>query len=347
MRKLIAPSFALAVFLLLLGEVVARLFFAQSISGRFEYGYHPEAGFVERADGRVDLVRAGGRRFYPQSFQKERPPDTLRIFVIGDSVPRGPALKKSYPWLLQEELKRQGFKAEVINLSVAGYGARRSQVVLNKILEYDPSLVILHVNNSNEYEDEREHRRAQEFKGWHPRHWLMKLFIFRRLYEMKVEQMFWRLLPDKVRQRFAAKDADAEIAASLNPAKQREWQRLVAKTTAATAALAKKHRVPLLLLTQISVLHKGATGPRLDDQGLDDLARSLAGGDVLYLSMKEVFSPTKFTKFFIDRAHLNLPGHRHLAQALSRQVKKLLPRCAKAPLASKKTGTLSPPPEKQ
>jgi len=345
MRKLIAPSFALAVFLLLLVEVVARLFFAQSMSGRFEYGYHPDAGFVEHADGRVDLVRAGGRRFYPQSFQKHRPPDTLRISVIADSVPRGPALQKSYPWLLQEELQRQGFKAEVINLSVAGYGARRSQVVLNKILQYDPSLVILHVNNSNEYEDEREVRRAQEFKGWHPRNWLMKLVIFRRLHEIKVEQIFWRLLPEKVRQGFAVSDADAEIAASLNPAKQREWQALVANVTAASAALAREHHVPLLLLTQISVLHEGGSGPSLDDQGLDDLAKSLSGGGILYLSMKDVFSPTKFAKFFIDRAHLNLPGHRHLAQALSRKVTALLPRPARAPLASKKTGVKPPLPE--
>jgi hypothetical protein len=48
---------------------------------------------------------------------------------------------------------------------------------MRKILQYDPSLIILHLNDSNEYEDERECR-SRDFKGWHPRHWLMKSFIY-------------------------------------------------------------------------------------------------------------------------------------------------------------------------
>jgi len=84
--KWLTPAFLLAVLLLALGELGARLFFAADISGRFEYGYHPDAGFDERSDGTVKLFRAGGRRFHPQSFQKRRPPGTFRVFVIGDSV---------------------------------------------------------------------------------------------------------------------------------------------------------------------------------------------------------------------------------------------------------------------
>ena len=228
MKRLITPACLVAVCLLVLAEVIARVFFAQDISGRFEYGYNPQAGFAERGNGTVELFRAGGRRFHPQTFERHRPPGTFRIFVVGDSVPRGPSFKTAYPWLLGDELRRHDIAAESINLAVAGYGPRRCQVVLRKIMEYEPSLIVLHINDTNKWEDEREWRRSQEFKGWHPRHWLMKVFIFRRLYEAKIEKVFWPLVPEAIRLKYAANDADAQVAAALDPRRSRPasgWRR--------------------------------------------------------------------------------------------------------------------------
>ena len=201
--------------LLVGAELVVRVFFARSMAGRFDYGYHPTAGFVERADGTVRLERAGGRRFFPQSFSRERPTNTFRIFVIGDSVARGTSVESSYAGQLGEQLRARGVKAESFNLSVPGFGARRKQLVLEQALRYQPSLVILHVNDSNEYEDEREWRRREEFRGWHPRNWLMKSLAIRRLYELKQEKVYWEWLPASVRNQRAVSDADAEIKASL------------------------------------------------------------------------------------------------------------------------------------
>jgi len=78
-------------------EVVVRVFFARNMSGRFEYGYHPTAGVVEREDGTVQLVRAGGRRFHPQRFTARRPDGTFHVMVVGDSVPRGPRARQARP----------------------------------------------------------------------------------------------------------------------------------------------------------------------------------------------------------------------------------------------------------
>ncbi|HEY9074880.1 MAG TPA: hypothetical protein VIN67_12185, partial [Desulfobaccales bacterium] len=178
MKRLVTPAFLMVVLLLVAGELTARIFFAQDISGRFAYGYDPQAGFDERGDGTVHLFRAGGARFHPQSFQSHRPRDSYRIFVIGDSVPRGPSFKAAYPWVLGAELRQDHIRAECLNLALPGYGARRCQVVLKKALEFEPSLIIIHVNDTNKYEDEQEWQRSQEFKGWHPSHWLMKVFIF-------------------------------------------------------------------------------------------------------------------------------------------------------------------------
>jgi len=248
MKRFLTPAALVVICLLGLTELGARLFFAQDISGRFDYGYHPQAGFAEHADGTVELFRAGGRRFYPQTFRRQRPPGEFRILTIGDSVPRGPSLKGAYPWLLGEELRQHGIAAESLNLAVPGYGARRCQIVLRQALNYDPSLVILHFDDYNKWEDEREWRRSQEFQGWHPRHWLMKIFIFRRLYEAKLEKIFWPLVPEEIRLRYALNDADAQVAAGADPREVAARLKLAYDTAVENVAMVRARHIPVILV---------------------------------------------------------------------------------------------------
>ena len=323
MKRLFTKSFLLMLALLCGCELVVRVFFARNMSGRFEYGYHPTTGFVERADGTVRLVRSGGRRFHPQSFSQHRPEETFRIMVIGDSVPRGPSLQASYAMQLGERLRASGMKAESFNLAVPGFGARRNQLVLRQALNYQPSLIILHVNNSNEFEDTREWRRAQEFKTWHPKNWPMKSLVFRRLYEMKTEKIFWKWLHEKVRDQAALHDADAEVNASINEAKVREWDAQVKRSTLENVALVRQSGVPILLLTQAT---KSAQA-QLDDNRLDSLVRPLAGDGVHFLSMKELFEGQAYNTLFSDGSHLTRSGHIAIATAIERHLResKLVP----------------------
>lgn len=320
MRAATKP-FLLCLVLLVGAELVVRVFFARSMSGRFDYGYHPTSGFVEQADGTVRLERAGGRRFFPQEFSRERPADTFRIFVIGDSVARGTSVASSYAGQLGEQLRARGVKAESFNLSVPGYGARRKQLVLEQALQYQPSLVILHVNDSNEYEDEREWRRREEFRGWHPRNWLMKSLVIRRLYEIKQEKVFWELLPATVRNQRATSDADAEIKASLNPEKVRQWTELVRRQTAASVALARQSDVRVLLVSQATTDLKTA-GSTPDDNGLDALCAALRREGVGMVSMKETLAGRDAKAMYSDGSHLLAEGHKVLAEAISRELER-------------------------
>ncbi len=321
MKKLITPAFLMVVVILALAELTARVFFAQDISGRFAYGYDPHAGFAEQKDGTVKLFRAGGRRFHPQSFKGQRPPDSYRIFVVGDSVPRGPSFKTAYPWLLGVELQQQQhFRVESINLALPGYGARRCQVVLQKALEFEPSLIIMHVNDTNKWEDEREWRRSQEFQGWHPSHWLMKVFIFRRLYEAKLEKVFWPLVPDQIRLKHAVSDADAQVAASKDPEEIAARIRLAQETMVENVALVRRHQIPLLVISQCRLEQDDGQPPRLTDHGLEAMCAALNGPGVYHLSMREVFSGPDFASYFADSGHLKSQGHRLLAEAISRKI---------------------------
>ncbi|HKS36312.1 MAG TPA: SGNH/GDSL hydrolase family protein [Verrucomicrobiae bacterium] len=309
-------AFLLVVALLCGCELIVRVCFARSMSGRFEYGYNPASGFREKTDGTVHLVRAGGRRFHPQSFARKRPDGVFRIMVIGDSVPRGPSLQRAYAHRVGELLRAQGAQAESFNLAVPGYGARRNQIVLRQALKYQPSLIILHLNGSNEFEDERDWQRAREFQSWHPRNWPMKSLLLRRLHEMKTERLFWRWLPQEIRSEGAANDAGDEIAAAHDPEKTRRWKDLVHKKTAEDVALARQAQVPLLLLTQARCERRPEGSAVLDDHGLDSMARSLAGETVSHLSMKEVLAGTDPEKLFADGSHLRDEGHDWLARAI-------------------------------
>ena len=320
-RRAATKSFLLCLALLLGAELVVRVFFARSMSGRFDYGYHPTSGFVESADGSVRLERAGGRRFFPQQFTRERPEDTFRIFVIGDSVARGTSVASSYAGQLGEQLRARGVKAESFNLSVPGYGARRKHLVLEQALKYQPNLVILHVNDSNEYEDEREWRRREEFRGWHPRNWLMKSLVIRRFHEMKQEKVYWEWLPATVRNQRAASDADAEVKASLNPEKLRQWAELVRRQTSESVSLARQSGVRVVLVSQATTDLK-AVGATPDDNGLDALCGALRGDGVGLVSMKATLTGRDAKAVYSDGSHLLTEGHKVLAEAIVRELER-------------------------
>jgi hypothetical protein len=216
---------------------------------------------------------------------------------------------------LGEELRQRGISAEAINLAVPGYGPRRCQVVLEKAVEFEPSLVILHVNDTNKWEDEREWRRAQEFKSWHPQNWLMKIFIFRRLYEAKNEKLFWTMIPEEIRAKYAANDADAKVAAENDPQEIAARIELAREKMEENVALLRSRGIPVLLLTQCCL----SQIPRLHltDRGLDKLVTPLLGPGVYYLSMKEVFSRVEDCRpYFNGYNHLQAAGHKLLARAL-------------------------------
>ncbi len=319
MRRTFTRSFLLVIAVLVIAEIAVRVFWSRGLAGRFDYGYHPTAGFVKKSDGSLDLVRAGGRRFFPQHYAQQKPAGTLRIMVVGDSVPRGPSLAETYSTRLAELLRARGIAAEGWNLCLPGYGAHRCHVVLTQALKYQPSLIIRHVNNSNEYEDEREWQRSQDFQGWLPKNLLMKSLLVRRLHEAKTESVFWSLLPEKIRAQQGVNDAGAKIAAMTDEKQIRTWQDRVRHFLAEDVAECREAGVPLLLVTQVRLRGTGKTAT-LDDSGLDDLARSFAAPGVNILTMKDALPRTDFAPLFMDTAHLKAAGHDVLAHAIAEKI---------------------------
>ncbi len=78
----------------------------------------------------------------------------------------------------------------------------------------------------------------------------MKVFIFRRLYEAKLEKVFWPLVPDQIRLKYAASDADAQVAAGQDPEEIAARLRLARETMVENVALVRRQQVPLLVISQ-------------------------------------------------------------------------------------------------
>ncbi len=316
MKGAFTRSFLLAVALLACAELVVRVFFVRNMSGRFEYGYHPTSGFEENADGTLDLVRAGGRRFRPQSLKQKPDSGVLRVFVIGDSVPRGPSLERAYAAQMAELLKAQGVPAESYNLAVAGYGAERSHIVLKQALKYQPGLVVLHANTSNEFEDEREKRRKEEFEGWHPRNWPMKSLIVRRLYEAKTEKVFWEWLPVGVRNQGAVSDADAELTAGMNEEVVKRWGERVRHYVRESVELCRRQGVPVVVVAQ-AFRRTGPDGSYfMDGEQLMSIVNPLQGNGVEVVSMKDILAGQNLETTYADGSHVRADAHALIARAV-------------------------------
>jgi hypothetical protein len=321
MKGWLAPSFLLMLALLVAGELIVRVGFSRSMSGRFEYGYSPTAGFVENKNGTVNLARVGGRHFFPQTFSRERPPGTFRIMVFGDSVPRGESVATCYATQVADKLSAQGVKAEGINFCIGGNGALRTQIILRKGIEYQPSLVILHADNSDEYDDEREFKRAQNFKSWAPQYWPTKSYLVRRIYEFTTEQIYWAWLPSSIRDLNAVNDDDIKKQEGDSALQRREWDERFVKYTTESVQLARARGIPVLLVSEARLRYDSNHQPYLDDLGVDNYLQSLLGPGVYFLSMKQVLKETDYPPLFSDGTHLHPPGHAFLADAIIKKLR--------------------------
>lgn len=322
MMRAFTRSFLVFATILIGAELVTRFCLVKTMEGRFDYGYHPTAGFYETQDGQVELQRSGGRRFFPQTFAKQRPNGKYRVMVIGDSVARGKSVAQSYTGQLEKELRAQGIQAECFNLALPGFGSRRKDLVLQQVMNYQPDLVILHVGATNEYEDEREWRRRTDFNSPHPKNWLMRSLVLRQFYEMKTEKLYWQWLPLAVRnQNGGTGDADAELRASADDATQKAWQTQVETVTAQGVQRLQAAGIRTVLVTQATRRKTPQGTYTLDDTAVDAWTTRLLGPTVAKLPMKTVFTPEQATTLYTDSSHVRPEGHTLLAQALAHLLK--------------------------
>lgn len=320
MKFYIGKGFLLALSIFVVAELVTAVGFKNKASGLTSFGFEPDSGIVDKADGRVEFLRSWGRRFYDQAITAEPREGVRRIFTLGDSVPRGKTVERSYAGLLEKGLAAAGVKSESLNLAIPGYGSRRIQIIAERTARYQPDLVILHLNSSNEYEDERDLARYESLRSWHPQNWLSKSKVIQKLRQQKTEKLLWRYLPARALELSGGTDSAMELTVNSDPQKQKEWLERTSQVTRETVANLRSEGIKVLLLTQC----RQAEGKLVLNDGLEKIAQSMVGDGVGHLAMSEVFKNEDAAVHFADGAHLRPSGHEILARALVPVVQDLL-----------------------
>jgi hypothetical protein len=123
------------------------------------YALRPGAEGWYRKEGEA-YVRINSDGLRDQEHSLTKPPDTIRIAVVGDSYPEAfpVSLDKTFWWVMGANLQQcdafPGKKIEVLNFGVSGYGTAQELLTLrDQVWKYSPDLVMLAVTTNNDITD--------------------------------------------------------------------------------------------------------------------------------------------------------------------------------------------------
>jgi len=116
------------------------------------------AGLYQREGQNYITINSDGLR--DREHTKAKPPDTIRIALLGDSycealqVP----MERTFWWLLEQKLEAcgafSGKRVELINFGVSGYGTAQELITLQQhVWSYSPDIVMLLVTANNDISD--------------------------------------------------------------------------------------------------------------------------------------------------------------------------------------------------
>jgi hypothetical protein len=118
----------------------------------------------------ASYVRINSDGWRDREHAKTKPPNTVRIAVLGDSFSEAMhlSMEQTFWFLLQQELQQcnafPGKQVEVINFGVSGYGtAQELLTVRQKVWDYSPDIVLLTFTTYNDvYDNSRALSKSEE-----------------------------------------------------------------------------------------------------------------------------------------------------------------------------------------
>lgn len=148
---------ALLLFVLYSGELLVRRFDPQEVYGwgeRPALRPHEELGFTLKANSSTRLrwlsydylMEANSLGFPGPLYSENKPPGATRILVTGDAFAsaEGVDTNLSWPRLLEEHLNQAGMKAQVLNLSITGWGPQHYARAVSRFAPvYEPDLMVV------------------------------------------------------------------------------------------------------------------------------------------------------------------------------------------------------------
>jgi hypothetical protein len=123
------------------------------------YALRPNMEGWYRKEGQA-YVKINSDGLRDREHTKAKPPDTIRIAVIGDSYPEAfpVSMEDSFWAIMGKKLEECGAfgrrRVEVINFGVSGYGTAQELITLREhVWEYSPDIVMLAITTNNDVSD--------------------------------------------------------------------------------------------------------------------------------------------------------------------------------------------------
>ena len=139
------------------------------VDARRGYALRPGVEGWYRKEGEA-YVRINSDGLRDREHSKIKPPNTLRVAVLGDSYPEAlqVPIESSFCAVLERKLREcqasAGREVEVINFGVSGYGTAQELITLREyVWQYSPDIVLLTITTNNDISDNvRELKRVDQ-----------------------------------------------------------------------------------------------------------------------------------------------------------------------------------------
>ncbi|MDT7604592.1 MAG: hypothetical protein QOF61_2589, partial [Acidobacteriota bacterium] len=149
---------------LLAGEICLRVIGFRNLN---LYRVDPDVGFSlrPRAEGwwhneGTTYIKINGDGLRDREHAKQKPPDTLRVAVLGDSFTEALEVEMEDAWwaVMERDLQRcdalAGRRVEAINFGVSGFSTARELITLQRrVWQYSPDIVVLNLTTINDIKD--------------------------------------------------------------------------------------------------------------------------------------------------------------------------------------------------
>lgn len=328
-QRLLALSVGVLV-TLTVGEGAARLLGAPEVAvvrrGRFQLSanprllFEPVPGLSWTGDpGSFHEYEGTSNRlgYRDRDHAEAKPPGTLRIAVLGDSIAAGyriPRTEEAFPALLEVLLRQAGLPVEVLNFGVTGYNtAQEVETLRSRALAFAPDLVLLaYCHNDRRPPDPRILAALREGQGGRavaPLAGASRLLVSSALYRSLRYGLFDRPEP-------AAHPPSFRVGPQPGDT--------VEQALAELAALSRRHRLPVLLAVFPYLPKLYDPAHAREHAWLEGLAKKHG---FYHLDLRPAFRDCRNSQrgsLGFDRYHPTPTGHRCAARALAAEAQTLL-----------------------
>lgn len=294
-----------------------------------EYGYRIKPNQNINRFGKHVFINEEGLRSRPFKSRPEK--GLIRILCLGDSLTNGGERidqARTYPYILEEALKREGVKSEVLNASASGWSLENEAAYIKKHGIYKSSIVVLLMSSQDLIERPAVKEAVNRCGGFPSKSDNFALAeIVREIYgkyyckgshnnEMALNEEAARsILIEKAARRGIKLNA---IGKSVSDAETEYLIKNGAQSLRDVADLVERDGAKLFIM--FLELPRKKLDPGLFEYCMQQISKTLKGSKAVFIDITENVKKAGWDNLFYDGIHPNISGNSVIADEAARVI---------------------------